>query len=598
MKNMKSKFYLVLCFVFISSILLDLVAQSMRPKSEEGFIQRAKAVVEHFDVSSSYLGKCSLKQAGYVIGAMVAKQCSKTEINNFAIRLIKHGNEQQLINRGFDYAPLMDSYIRWNSYFTDETKNKFQQFFTTQSSYKTRGTYNEMLMLATARFLVGQTWGEANLPDSIAFKIDDRNAKKFLVKAMRELVYKGMGEYGSNPYAPYSMVCFLSLADLSTDLEIQNMARITYELVLAQSIAPSFKGNYMAVTGRSYPDVWLGDTKGTAIESFLWSYLGLGGMPKSASYVILPCVSSYRLPENLYQLAVHRDEKEVVKTNFQNRFQYSFLNKNYGIYSQRELKSIDGQFQHSGVLWMNSDETKNNLLWVTNPMWDSLAMVKLRHTHGMSKFERVAQFNGTTVHSYNIPDQAAQSDGKVQVQINKYALGFVPGSYLAMINESISKGRIFLHYGKVLIAITASNKFNWNPSETPVSYNNIADLKAGNSQFHVEGLQFGLAIETADPAEYPGSAQKQLEAFKKDVLKHSISFDEKSLTTSYTDRSGAVISCAFNGGDKINNILIAYDDSWGFLNCNGIFQENNKNLTISYQGKLTVYDLQNWKIIK
>lgn len=454
-------------------------------------------------------------------------------------------------------------------------------------------------MLATARFLVGQVWGEANLPDSTSFRTDDRNAKKYLMKAMNELVYKGMGEYGSNPYAPFSMACFLSLADLSTDLEIKRMATITYESVLAQSIAPSLQGNYMAATGRSYPDVWLGDTKGTMIMSYLWSYIGIGGIPRNDYYInILPCVSNYRLPNNLYQIAINRNVNQVVKTNFHNKFQYSYLSNNYGIYSQRELSSVGGQTQRSGVLWVNSDETKNNLLWVTNPMWDSLAMVKMRHTHGMTYFEKVSQFNGTTVHTYNIPNAAMQSDGKVQIQVNKYALGWVPGSYLAKINDSSTSGRIFLHYGKVLIAITASNTFNWNPSVAPATYNSISDIKTGDSQFHVEGLQFGLAIETADPAEYTGTAQAQLEAFKKDIIKQSISYEATSLTTSYTDRLGNTITCAYNGGDKINNTLIAYDNSWGFLNCNGIFQSPKSNLTINYGKEKTEYDFVNWKIIK
>lgn len=596
---MSLKFSCIFLLVLTPSLLFDLGAQSLNSTDKLAFVQRSKAVLDLFDVSPAYLAKCKLKQAGYLIGAMVAKDSPKNDINTFVIRLIENGNQQQLINRGFDYAPLMDAYIRWNNYYTDETKSAFKHFFTTQSSYKTSGTYNEVVMLATARYLVGQAWGEDNLPDSTAFKKDDRNAKKYLMKEMNDLVYMGMKEYGSNPYAPFPMACFLSLADLSTDLELKNMAVIAYEVVLVQSIVPSLQGNYIAATGRSYPDVWLGDTEGTMLMSYVWPYIGLGGISRNDYYcMILPCVSNYRLPNNLYQIAINRNDKEVIKTNFQNKFQYSYLSKNYGIYSQQELRNTGGQAQRSGVLWMNSDKTKSNLFWITNPMWDDFPMVKQRHTHGMTGFERIAQFEGTTVHTYNIPNSETQSDGKVQVAINKYALGWVPGSYLAKIDNSSTSGRIFLHYGKVLIAITATKKIEWNASVPPASFNSPSDVKTGDSQFKVEGLQFGVAIETAGPDEYSGSPQEQLEAFKNDIIKQIINFDINSLTTTYTDRSGNAIICVFNGGDKINNTLIAYDNSWGILNCKGVFQMSNNNLTITYKNEKTVYDFANWKIVR
>lgn len=588
----------IFLFLLLDFLLLPVLkAQTLNQQDSLAFISRRQAVLNLFDANPSTLASCTLKQAGYLIGAQVAKGSSTSEINTFALRLIQNGNEQQLLNRGFDYLPLMDSYIRWNSYFTDATKNAFKQFFLTQSSYKTPGSYNEMLMFATARFLVGQVWGESNLPDSTTFQTGDSNAKKYLMRAMNNLVFSGMGEYGSDPYAPYSMVCFLTLADLSTDLELKNRAIITYETILAQSIAPSLQGNYMAATGRSYPDVKIGDTQGTMIESFLWPYLGVGGLPRNVYIVLLPCLSTYRIPNNLVQLAINRNIPMVAKTNFQGKFQYSYLNKNYGIYSERELTSSTFyQKQRSGVLWVNSDPTKNNLLWVTHPMYDDLTYVPLRHTHGMTYFERVAQYNGTTVHTYNIPNVATQMDGALQMPVFKYALGWVPGSYLAKINESDSFGRIFLHYGKVLIAITASNKFCWKDSIPAPTYNNILDVKTGDSQFHVEGLQFGLAIETADPADYVGNAQSQLSAFRSEVLKHNISYDSSSLSTTYTDRAGNVISCAFNGGDKINNTVVAYNDSWGFLNCNGITQFLNQNLTVIYKDQKTVYDFLNWNV--
>ena len=94
------------------------------------------------------------------------------------------------------------------------------------------------------------------------------------------------------------------------------------------------------------------------------------------------------------------------------------------------------------------------------------------------------------------------------------ALGYIPGGYRAMINEAAQSGRIFLHYGSVLVAVTANQPFDWNPEKgiaAPAS-----KPREGDTEFRVRVPASAVALETALPEEFSGKThQEQLEQFRK-----------------------------------------------------------------------------------
>ena len=126
-----------------------------------------------------------------------------------------------------------------------------------------------------------------------------------------------------------------------------------------------------------------------------------------------------------------------------------------------------------------------------------------------------------------------------------YALSQVPGGYAAAINDSTNLGRIFLHYGKVMIAVASDIPFTWktnsgiwsprNPpqpgdSEFRVAYPSIGDPMLDGpsvydpnspykSTIDTNNNRFAMAVETALPSDYPGATPaEQLSAFRSNIL--------------------------------------------------------------------------------
>ncbi len=570
------------------------------------FAARCKYVLNCFDISKVNTSSYDIRQAGYIIGAMVLKGASLADINTFAMKLSRNipMPNQGLTGQGFNYVPLIYCYIKYNSYFADSTKQAFKNALTIQNYHDT-GTYNQQITIATARYLLGQAWPDVVYADSSNFLSTDVNARKYLLSSMSSIVTKGMGEYASTPYAPFSMLSFLVLADVATDPEIKNKAIMTYETTLIQAIAASVQGVYMGATGRSYPDLYPANSYGSEQMSYIWPYTGLGGLPSAPheaggsnlySYIyLMPCLANYRLPSNLYHLALNRIDGTIAKASFQGKYQYAYFNNNYGIFSQREFSTPFPQLMHSGVDWINTDTTwtKNTILWFTNPVVDNTLAVSLNHTHGISAFERIAQYLGTTVHSYNIPNIDSANGNAVY----KYALGYIPGSYSAIIDNS-SSGRIFLHYNKVMIAISSSNIFNCD-SLTPPSTAVNGFNKPNDFMIRIYGLKFGLAIETANPTDFSGTPMQQLQAFMNQVTQNSIVYNPADSSTTYTDRFGNNIRCSSNNNlkiaDSINHNLIDYS-KWPTLSCPGIYETKTGNLVVTYNNQRTFYDFNNWSI--
>jgi hypothetical protein len=84
---------------------------------------------------------------------------------------------------------------------------------------------------------------------------------------------------------------------------------------------------------------------------------------------------------------------------------------------------------------------------------------------------------------------------------------YVPFGYQAMINDSQSSGRVYLDDGSVLIAITANQKFHWDPAAKVFS--GKGGLHPQDSEFRVFGDHVAVAMETAHPTEFPADSPAQ-----------------------------------------------------------------------------------------
>ena len=156
-----------------------------------------------------------------------------------------------------------------------------------------------------------------------------------------------------------------------------------------------------------------------------------------------------------------------------------------------------------------------------------------------------------------------------------------------MTNDSATDGRIYLHYGSVLIALHASQPFEWNPSGGVLS----GGKRKADSEFRIRGEQVTLALETALPADFDHPTHEaQLNAFRDTVRASS-----KITPHSFTDQHGHRIERTFDGDTLVSGERIAYD-TWPLLENPWMRQEWNGDLTLT-DGKIKRhYDLTHWTI--
>ncbi len=443
----------------------------------------------------------------------------------------------------------------------------------------------------------------------------DPTGRKYIENLMiGDVVNEGLMEYNCWPYGADNILPYLTLIEHTRDKQLAHKAAIAYETILASTAANWLGGHWAAAQGRSYPHVYNQRPHG-GTEMF-WPYFGGApdAFPGSNYDSMFPVFARYRMPEYIAAAAQIRSGDYVSKTNFMKRKQYTYVNRHYAVYSQFDKGwptafnprfGIVPQAKRTGVVWDGAEGA--TILWIAHPPYSPGGT----NGYGTSSRDRSTQYKGTIVQTYNItedpkvpplpsappgkpgPPGPTLFDGKVDCPLKEYAIACVPTNPLAKIDEG-EKGRFFLAYNHVLIAITASVPFKWEMKPgmnrkheiEPVSYDQIP------------GRQFGVAIEAASPDEYPGNApQDRLEAFRKAILATSDpSYDPKTLTMTYTDRNGVTIESGYDGFPSRINGGVVDKEPWPEIANPWMVQPWGGNLTIFDGPDRYLYDFTRWEV--
>jgi hypothetical protein len=149
----------------------------------------------------------------------------------------------------------------------------------------------------------------------------------------------------------------------------------------------------------------------------------------------------------------------------------------------------------------------------------------------------------------------------------------------------------------VLIAVTASQPFEWNPAggiHAPAS-----PPRPGDSEFRVRSRKCAVAIETAPPAEFPGDdPAAQLAKFREKVMERSsLKFTGKSPASgAYRNRFGDTLECTFDGADIVNRETVDYK-TWPSSKSPWTIQKTPEGpLEIRTADSQRTYDFTTWKI--
>lgn len=529
-------------------------------------------------------------------------------------------------NTGFIAWPGIDTYTRYESRMDKATKERYRTIYCGGVFYRRLTTSNHVIMAAVNRYLATEAFGansfkadpwfmkndpyiqkmtaeQIKTPGEVwgtNYSSGDPTAEKQIRKHLENVINGGPGEYASRPYGAQNILPLLTLAECVKDPQMRNRAQMAYEYAIIQ-LAPCYLHGHLATFApRSYPDMMSQSPWG--IASIPWYYFGgvtPGGLDHAEA--LRAATSHYQLPEMLRAIGTDRSAPYTYRALANKWALTHYVNKTYALFCRSPKAQgwgFAGQSYACGVMWDEPDTSRASQLWVTNPVadraeGDASNLTNGIHTHGVSRNENQVLHKDAWLSVYRIDPSFR----------NPYVLGYIPGGYRAAINDSKKSGHIFLHYGSVMIAITAPKPFDWDPS-LPIKAP-AGKPHEGDSEFRIMETKTAVAIETDSPLDAPaGSPQEQLEAFRKVILaKSKIGVQAgDSVTGTYTDRLGNTLSCTYNsdskifGEDKINGKTVDYKN-WPGLESPWAHQPiPGGPLTVTVGKKTRIYDYANWTV--
>lgn len=521
---------------------------------------------------------------------------------------------------GFGLWSMINVYMRYQDQMDETLKADFQWLFTRNTSWA-GSTGNLSFLIPLNLYLTENTWDPALLPEDGRYGARGADALKMFYKRIDYTVKRGSPEFASRPYMMYNIGTLLSFDNSFTDKELSRRARMAYEMSIAHAAGTWLNGNWATPAGRSYPGYVTQAPNGCA--DMLWAYFG-GKTPKLGgnTTAVFSVAEPWRPHPLIVKAATDRSKAYVHRSRFDGdrTFQTSFVNKTYALFSTATTHpptgrktGIWGQTYPYGVMFDQPDSSKSSICWMTVPCFDDQPLTN--YTQGVnSRFVEYLQHRGSLLLVANdLTNPEFRPKVRTDIKNHKpfttdawYVLAYIPHGYQAMINDSKKSGRVYLDYGSVLLAISASQSFDWDPK---------AKVFAGKGGYHKEDSEFrvfgknaAVAMETALPTEFAGSSpMDRLAKFKAAIIaKSKVSVDTLEtgapppngpsiVKGTYVDRFGTKMEKIFQGDALIDGKVIDYP-SWPLVDNPWIHQDWEGDMRISDGVTERLYDVKNWTI--
>ena len=408
----------------------------------------------------------------------------------------------------FAIWPAMCLVARWEKELDPEAVAGFKKYVTSINQYNRSFTPNLTMILCTTKYLGDMTWGPEAfvpqltepLPEWGYRSITLASAHDRLLEIARKTAQEGGPEYASRPYGFPNVAPFAALACYAKDQDLKELAAFTHQVTLARYAVHWLEGNLCMPSGRSYPDYW---NDPTGVARWYWTHFG-GKVTPNKFYgedMLAGAVFNQGPNDVIAEAARNRSESFTAKSRFNwdaGAHQITYCTPRYAVFTNvftPPCKSFS-QTYPTGVRWVGPQTGPLSILWLTVPCYDSETVQRqVSRPHGVHGTGQSTMVNkGTLLY---VCDTTGPSVN------NKHALGFIPGEALAVINDSTAKRQIFLHYPGILIAITSTAPFTWNPQSgvtLPCS-----KVKPEDSEFRIKADIFAVAIDTAAEEAIPGA---------------------------------------------------------------------------------------------
>lgn len=208
---------------------------------------------------------------------------------------------------------IMSAYLHGEGKMSAETEHTVRRAWKTYAPYR-GDTENHWCLYYSTLLLASQEW--PGLPGSEWFngKTSEENyteAKKYLIHWMKITTTIGQGEFDSPDYFPVYLCPMLLLSQFAKEPEMKTRGSMMADYLLADFAEDHLDGQYTGGLSRiSQTPPYKPPAANAAPLAYL--YFG-GGEPRVSDFALVAAISSYRLPEIVFQIATDRSMPYVQK---------------------------------------------------------------------------------------------------------------------------------------------------------------------------------------------------------------------------------------------------------------------------------------------
>ncbi len=392
---------------FGSVFLLCLVLAAARADAQQvsredylkGFEERAAYMLSVFDTS--------VTGGYYAVAVRYAHNKDIGRADSMFLAALKEPRGDM-----FWMFPVIGAYMHGKSKISPETRAAVRNAWKTYAPYR-GDTENHWAMYYSSLFIAAEQWPNLPWTEWYNGKSSDENrneAKEYLIHWMKITTTIGQGEFDSPDYFPEYVNAMTLLANFAEDPEMKQRGTMMLDYLFADFAAEHLDGQYLGGFSRIYqPPVYLPLKSGAS--AFAYLYFGTGERTQS-SWVVLPALGTYRLPEIIYHIATDRSSPYVEKERKRVRnvirfgpeknppvYKYTYVTKDYGIGSLQGgiLQPIQ---QHTwGVRYTYG--RPYTTIFGLHPYWSSLELGMFFPEELKTMIADVVASKGT----YNNPDK-------------------------------------------------------------------------------------------------------------------------------------------------------------------------------------------------
>jgi hypothetical protein len=581
---------IIIIAVFTSTLFAQTPVAQLASREEylKGYEQRAAYVTSFYDTT---------RQMSYYSAAAKYAHNKNTALADSIVQVLLQKPSGDM----FWMFPVIGTYLHGKDKMSPATKTAMRHAWKTYAPYR-GDTENHWCMYYTSLFLAAEQWADLAGSEWYNGKSSEENrdeAKTYLIHWMKITTTIGQGEFDSPDYFPEYAVSMFLLNQFAEDAEMKQRGAMMLDYLFADFAAEHLQGQYIGGFSRIYEPAVYKPLLSPA-SAFAYLYFNTGD-PSQTSWILLPALSNYRLPEIIYQIAndraqayIHKERKRVrnvIRYGAEKNppiYKYTYMTKNYGLSSLQGgiLQPIQ---QHTWSVRFTSGKPFTTIFGL-HPYWSGyeLAMffpeeiktlimdvVGSKGTYnkedkwtGSSPYERTFQHKNTLLVLYDIPA------GTTSEHID----GFFPKNLDQRIVDA--SGWIICKAGDTYVGWYPLQASEWREDKE-------------NWRLRSHQLQNGYVVEVRSQAEIGSFA-----AFQEKVRAQipQANLQPKAVSVDYTTLDGDKMSFAFPDTRRLNGNVIDLTKyklfAGPFLNA----EVSSEKLTMTYKNKRRVLDFKNLTI--